>query len=226
VSAGRMIHARTLLAIYITSINNMMIAFGALMLIVGLYFVAFKASVVAGAFQVVGLVLAAGAMFLIIGAVGHGGMFKRKLLTIRVYMALQVLLAGLSAAACAVCFNSTTNVADYVAKLDDKALGEMSSALGFAMTASQVVAKVQANLHQLGLAFAMVLILQVSLFVATVLLIWAFKAAHLLGNDGHGNAAGHGGGHTGPIVLGDKNKAYSHAAAPRAGKASGAAARV
>jgi hypothetical protein len=107
----------------------------------------------------------------------------------------------------------TTDVHDYVKTLDDNALGEMSSALGFALTSEQIVAKVQGNLNQLGLAFIMVLVLQLALFVVTCLFLWALKAAHLTGA-GPGNVAG-GGGHAGPMILTDNRHGGK---APRAGK--------
>jgi hypothetical protein len=107
-ASGRMIHGRILMSIFITCVNNTMIAFGALMLIVGLYLIAFKASVVAGASAVVGLVIVTGAVFVIVGAVGHAGTFKRNAKLVYVAMGLQALLGCLAAAACAVCFSSVS----------------------------------------------------------------------------------------------------------------------
>lgn len=178
-ASGRMINARTLISIFVTFVNNIMLGFGILMIIVGFYLVAFKASVIAGAYPVVGLILTSAFLFVIIGSLGHAGVFKRNLIILRVYMVFQVVLGGLAAAAVAVCFNTTTDVHTYISKLDDKALGAIASALGFSLTSEQVIAKIQNNLHQLGLAFAMVLILQIALFINTLLLLWAFKVAGL-----------------------------------------------
>jgi len=215
-ASGRMINARTLIAIFVTFVNNIMLGFGILMIIVGLYFVAFKASVIAGAYAVIGIVLACASLFVIIGSLGHAGIFKRNVLIIRVYMVFQLILVGLAVAAVAICFNSTTDVSVYVSKLDDKALGAVASALGFSLTTEQVVAKIQNNLQQLGLAFAMVLILEIALFINTLLFLWALKVSNLTAN-GPGNVAGHGS--KGPLVLTDnKNKMHNTATAGHASK--------
>jgi hypothetical protein len=266
-AAGRMIHGRTLLAVFMTFGNNLMLAFGTLMLIVGLYFVAFKSSVIAGAVQVVGIVLAAGAVFIVIAAIGHAGVFKRSPKLVHVYQVLQFLLGALAAAGAAVCFRGvsftrlspsffllllqsaqacahgpgldvlsrappppplphppfsfppphlppaqTIDVSSYINSMDDKALGAIASSLGFALTSDDIVVKIQSNLNQLGLAFVMVLLLQIALFVTTFLFLWALKAAHLTGV-GPGNVAG-GGGRAGPMILTDNH--HHGGKAPRA----------
>lgn len=179
-ASGRMIHARTLLAIFVTFVNNVMLFFGLLMLVVGLYLVAFKSDAVAGVIAIVGLILGSASFFLIISIVGHVGVFKRKKGVLVAYQVLQVLLAGVAAAAVIECFTSTSKVTNYVNGLDDKSLGELASALGIALTADQIQAKVVDNLNQIGLAFAIVLGLQAALFICTCFFVWALKSAHIL----------------------------------------------
>jgi len=174
-AAGHIITLRVLNGMTIVFINYVMLAFGVLMVAVG-GFVAAKAGVVGDAVDVVGLTLGGGALFLAVAAVGLAAAFRRSARGVVAYGALTLGLIALAWGCAYACVKRSGDVVGYVAGLDDKALGALASSLGLPVTKATIVAALQANLRQLGLAFGVVGALLAVLFVNVLLFFLGIRA--------------------------------------------------
>jgi hypothetical protein len=206
VASAVMIRLRTLGAITVAAVTNFLMAFGILLLGVGFYILSIGANSIAGAREIVGIACGVGFAFLVIGGVGHFGLFRKHVGLLFAYFLTALAVTGLTAAATWMCFDRSAQVTAWASSQSDTALGRIATALGMPSDSATIIAQMQDNLRQLGLAFGVMLGVQIVSLFATIAVIRAIRnervekgregVAHLV--DGNkvapGGAAAAGGG--------------------------------
>lgn len=178
VAAGRIITLRTLNALTVVFLNHCNMILGLILSTVGWYL--YAQGVSTG--TMVSLIIAVGGVYVAVSALGHVSVFRKSITVHIAFMLLSLALDGLTAAASFFCFFEAESVVGYVNRQDDKQLGAMATAIGVPMTKTNIIASLQANARQIGIALAVVLALQLLLLLNAGLLILSFK--HWYGEDG------------------------------------------
>lgn len=153
VSAAKLIHIHTLASMLLTLCNNLLLAGGLLLSVVGFYLVA-AAGRAANMMAVIGVVLAIGLIAITLGLVGTIAVFRKSLIATVLYEAALFLLEGLMGYGIYLFITQGAKIAGYVNGLDDDAISKIANDLGLSLSKAELVSTLQDNLNQLALATA------------------------------------------------------------------------
>lgn len=182
VAAGRLVHGSTLAAMTLAICNYIMLFAGVLLTVVGFYLLA-REGRAANTISVIATVIVSGLYSLLVGAMGIGALFSKRLSVIAVYGVLVVLLLAFSCFCIWLFFTQSTRVLGYIDGLSDADCAAISGDLGLSFSKAQIAAALRDSLAQLGISASVFTAAALALLVSTIV-YYRLVAAHA-----HGAAA-------------------------------------
>ena len=179
VAAGALLSLRSLVAIFYTFLNNILLAFGVLVVAVVIYLFATNGSTVAGMMDVVGYVLAIGLLFLASAVTGHCAVRRKSFPLNMAFIFLSLCVLGVTAGGSWLCFNRVDMVLLWLQTQKEYQLSKIASALGQNVDIASIGTSLAGNLRKLGLAFACIVLLQLFSVVNAAMFVWAVKSYRL-----------------------------------------------
>ncbi len=161
VAAGQLIRLRVLVSIVLSFVNNLLLAFGALIVAVSIYLYVKNGTLLAGMTDVMGYVLGLAIIFLAVAVTGHCTVRHKSGKLLVAYLVLGVALVGVSGGGVWLCFNNTAYIQGWITSVSDNTLSSVASSLGLSGNKASFVTSLQSNLQQIGLAFGVIMVLQV-----------------------------------------------------------------
>lgn len=177
-AAAAIIRFKVLVAMNIVVIGQMQIVFGIILTCTGFYLIT-AVETVGGTYNVVGVAIGAGLILLALGIFGIVGVFKKRVGLMVLYILLDIGAIAMCAGATYVFAYQSSIVTDYVAGLDDEAIGVIATSLHLPVTKQTLITRITTHLNQLALTSGVVMInLLVLLFsaIAFLLFLRAWKA--------------------------------------------------